>query len=445
MNTSLHFRAVLADTSELVAKENPGSDFELTLGLLVFGLTYAAITTDKIHKTIVALGGAVAMLLLGLVSQEKAFQSVDWNVIFLLAGMMIIAHSIQGTGFFQWVAVKLVKLAEARPLKVLLYLSIFAAFASAFLDNVTTVVLLTPVILYVARLLAVSAMPYLLSLILASNIGGTATLIGGPPNIIIGSAAGLDFGAFLLNMAPVALVILAAFLLTMVLLFRHQLHIEEETRLEALKLEEKGIIKDRRMLVISLTILGLTILGFLVHGIFHYEAATIALAGAVLVLLLGRSEVHEVLSQIEWTTLLFFVGLFIVVEGIIEVGFVDIAARSLLGFTGGDLGLTTMLLLWLSGVASGIVDNIPYTATLVPIVQELGSSMPVAPLWWALALGACLGGNATIVGASANVIVASLGERAGYKLSFISFLKYGLLITLESLIIASFYLWLRYL
>jgi Na+/H+ antiporter NhaD/arsenite permease-like protein len=445
MNANFRFNTLIADSSELMTKESPTSDANLALGLLVFGLTYAAITTDKIHKTIVALGGAVAMLLLGLITQEKAFQSVDWNVIFLLAGMMIIAHSIQGTGFFQWVAIKLVKLAQARPIKVLIYLSTFAAFASAFLDNVTTVVLLTPLILYVARLLTVSAMPYLLSLILASNIGGTATLIGDPPNIIIGSAAGLDFGAFLLNLAPVVLVILGVFLLTVMLLFRKELQIEEETRLAALEIEEKGIIKDRRMLVISLTVLGLTILGFLVQGIFHYEAATIALAGAVLVLLLGPSEVHEVLSEIEWTTLLFFVGLFIVVEAIIEVGFVAIAARSLLSFTGGDLGLTTMLLLWLSGVASGIVDNIPYTATMVPIIKELGNTMPVQPLWWALALGACLGGNATIVGASANVIVASLGERAGYKISFGSFLKYGLLITFESLVIASAYIWLRYL
>jgi Na+/H+ antiporter NhaD/arsenite permease-like protein len=212
-----------------------------------------------------------------------------------------------------------------------------------------------------------------------------------------------------------------------------------------MELDTKGVIKDQRMLAIALGVLGLVIVGFLLHGVFHYEAATIALAGAVLLILFGKLDIHELLSEIEWTTLFFFIGLFIVVEALIEVGFVQIVAHGLLGLTGGDLSLTTMLLLWLSGVASGIVDNIPYTATMVPIVQELGSSMPVEPLWWALALGACLGGNATLVGASANVIVAGLAERAGYPISFGAFLKYGLIITIESLLIASFYIWLRYL
>jgi Na+/H+ antiporter NhaD/arsenite permease-like protein len=420
-------------------------DPRLGLGLLVFGATYVAITADKIHKTIVALGGAVVMLLLGLVTQEQAFASVDWNVIFLLAGMMIIANSLQGTGFFQWVGVLLVKRARAEPMRVLLYLAGFTAVASAFLDNVTTVVLITPLILYIAGLLRVSAMPYLLTAILASNIGGTATLIGDPPNIIIGSAAGLDFGEFLLNLGPVALIIFAVLLGTLVLLFRNDLRVDAATRTAALQIETGGLIKDPRLLAITLGVLGLTLTGFLFHSLLHYEAATVALAGAVLVLLLGRRAVHDILSEIEWTTLLFFVGLFIVVEGVIEVGLVDLAARGVLDLTGGDVGVTALLLLWFSGVASGIVDNIPYTATMVPIVQELGATMPVQPLWWALALGACLGGNATIVGASANVIVASLGERAGVPISFRRFLPYGLLITAESLIIASGYVWLRYL
>jgi Na+/H+ antiporter NhaD/arsenite permease-like protein len=417
----------------------------LALGLLVFGATYVAITLEKVHKTIAALAGAVLMLLFGLISQERAFEHVDWNVIFLLAGMMIIANGIQRTGFFQFVAITLVKTAHAKPIRVLIYLSGFTALASAFLDNVTTVVLITPLILFIANQLRVSAMPYLLSVILASNIGGTATLIGDPPNIIIGSAAGLDFGAFLGNLTPVALIIFAVFLLTVVVLFRQDLRIDEATRAAAMELSTTGVIKDRRMLVISLGVLGVVIIGFLLHGVFHYEAATIALGGAVLMLLFGKIDVHEMLSEIEWTTLFFFIGLFIVIGALIDVGFVQIVAHALLGLTGGDLSLTTMLMLWLSGIASGIVDNIPYTATMVPIVQELGKSMPVEPLWWALALGACLGGNATIVGASANVIVAGLGERAGYPISFGAFLKYGLIVTLESLLIASFYIWLRYL
>jgi Na+/H+ antiporter NhaD/arsenite permease-like protein len=366
-------------------------------------------------------------------------------VIFLLAGMMIIANGIQRTGFFQLVAIRLVKAARAEPVRVLVYLAGFTALASAILDNVTTVVLVTPLILFIAYELRVSAMPYLLTVILASNIGGTATLIGDPPNIIVGSAAGLDFAAFLIHLAPVALIIFVVFVPTMIFMFRQELRVDAATRAAAMELDTTGVIKDQRMLVISLGVLGLVLVGFLLQSVFHYEAATIALAGAVLLLLFGKVDVHEILSEIEWTTLFFFVGLFILIGALIEVGFVQIVARALLGLTGGDLSLTTLLLLWLSGVASGIVDNIPYTATMVPIVQELGTSMPVGPLWWALALGACLGGNATIVGASANVIVAGLAERAGYPISFRAFLKCGLIITLESLLIASLYIWLRYL
>jgi len=417
----------------------------LALGLLVFGATYVAITLEKVHKTIVALAGAVLMLLLGLIPQKEAFARVDWNVIFLLAGMMIVANGIQRTGVFQWVAIKLVKAARAEPKRVLVYLSGFAALASAILDNVTTVVLVTPLILFIIRALHVSAMPYLLAVILASNIGGTATLIGDPPNIIVGSAAGLDFDAFLVNLAPVALIIFAVFVPTILFLFRRELWVDDTTRAALMELDTAGAIKDRRMLVISLGVLSLVIVGFFLQGVFHYEAATIALGGAVLMALFGKVDIHELLSEIEWTTLFFFFGLFIVVAALIEIGFIQMVARGLLGLTGGDLRLTTMVLLWLSGVASAIVDNIPYTATMVPIVQQLGASMPTGPLWWALALGACLGGNATIVGASANVIVAGLAERAGYPISFAAFLKYGLIITIESLLIASVYIWLRYL
>ncbi|HEU5100028.1 MAG TPA: ArsB/NhaD family transporter [Roseiflexaceae bacterium] len=417
----------------------------LTLSLLVFGATYVAITLEKVHKTIAALAGAVLMLLLGLISQERAFEHVDWNVIFLLAGMMIIANGLQQTGVFQFVAIQLVKAARAKPRQVLIYLAGFAALVSAVLDNVTTVVLVTPLVLFLAHALHISPLPFLIAVILASNIGGTATLIGDPPNVIIGSAAGLDFAAFLVNLAPVALLVFAVFVPTILFLFRHDLRVDAETRAAVMELDTAGVIKDRRMLAIALGVLGLVIVGFLLQGVFHYEAATIALGGAVLIALFEKRDIHELLSEIEWTTLFFFFGLFIVVGALIEVGLIEIMAHGLLGLTGGDLSLTTMLLLWLSGAASAIVDNIPYTATMVPIVQQLGAGMPSAPLWWALALGACLGGNATLVGASANVIVAGLAERAGYPISFGAFLKYGLIITLESLLIASVYIWLRYL
>src|SRR5688500_11928567 len=418
---------------------------DLLLALGVFVITYAAITIDKVHKTLVALAGAMAVLLLGLVSQEEAFEGVDWNVIFLLAGMMIIANTLARSGVFQWTASKIIDRAKGEPFRALLFLCAMTAILSAFLDNVTTVVLMVPLTIFVAKALDISPVPYLIAEILASNIGGAATLIGDPPNIIIGSASGLDFGAFLLNMGPPVLVIYVVFMAIMALFFRRELHVPQEQREEAMAMSEEGLIRDGRLLVQGLFVLGLVIVGFLLHGVLHLEAATIAMSGAVLLLFVSRAEVHEAITDIEWTTLLFFLGLFILVEALIKVGFVEIAARGVLNLTGGDLGATAIMLLWGSGVASGIIDNIPYTATMVPIVKELGQSMPVEPLWWSLALGACLGGNATAVGASANVIVLSLAEREGYKISFVQFLKYGFVVTLVSLLISTVYVWFRYL
>jgi Na+/H+ antiporter NhaD/arsenite permease-like protein len=418
---------------------------DLWLAIGVFVITYAAITVEKVHKTLVALGGAMAVLLLGLVTQEEAFEGVDWNVIFLLAGMMIIANSLKRTGIFQWMASKIIDVAKGEPFRVLLLLSTMTAVLSAFLDNVTTVVLMVPLTIFVANSLRISPVPYLISEILASNIGGAATLIGDPPNIIIGSASGLDFGAFLFNMGPPIVVIYLAFMGILALFFRKDLHVPMERRQQAMAMREDHIIRDRRLLIQGLAVLGAVIMGFLMHGVLHLEAATIAMSGAVLLLFISGAEVHDAITEIEWTTLLFFLGLFIVVEALIKVGFVEIAARGVLGVTGGELGPTTLLLLWGSGIASGIIDNIPYTATMVPIVQELGNQMPVEPLWWSMALGACLGGNATAVGASANVIVLSMSERAGYKISFVQFLRYGIIVTVVSLLISTVYVYLRYL
>lgn len=418
---------------------------DLWLALIVFVVTYAAIAVEKVHKTLVALAGAMAVLLLGLVSQEEAFHGVDWNVIFLLAGMMIIANTLSRTGIFQWMASKVIDQAKGEPFRVLLLLSAMTALLSAFLDNVTTVVLMVPLTLFVTKALGITPVPYLISEILASNIGGAATLIGDPPNIIIGSASGLDFVAFLFNMGPPALIVYLVFMGLIAFFFRGQLHVPRERRAEAMALSEEGLIKDRRLLVQGLVVLGLVLGGFLLHNVLHLEAATVAMSGAVLLLFISRAEVHEAITEIEWTTLLFFLGLFILVEALIKVGFVEIAARGVLDLTGGDLSWTAILLLWGSGIGSAIIDNIPYTATMVPIVQELGQTMPAEPLWWSMALGACFGGNATAVGASANVIVLSLAERAGYKISFLQFLKYGVVVTLASLLISTAYVWLRYL
>jgi Na+/H+ antiporter NhaD/arsenite permease-like protein len=412
----------------------------------VFLVTYAVIATDRVDKTLAALLGGLAVIVLKVIPQDVAFSAIDFNVIFLLAGMMILAGILRRTGFFQWVAIRSVKISGGEPYRLLVVLSIVAAVLSAFLDNVTTVVLIAPVTLYIATVLRVSPLPFLISEILASNIGGTATLIGDPPNILIGSASGLDFGAFLANMGPVALLVFLAFLGTLPFLFRGELEVHAEVREAVLALDEREVIGDPRLLRLSLVVIGATLVGFLLAGPLHYEPATIALLGATVLMLIARMEPDAVLREIEWPTLFFFIGLFMLVEAIVHVGIIGSIADGLFELTAGSQQVTTIGLLWLSAIASAIVDNIPYTATAIPIVHQLAAGgMEIEPLWWALALGACLGGNATIIGASANVVVANLAARAGHPITFRAFLPYGLVVVLESLLISTAYLWFRYL
>lgn len=417
----------------------------LLTGTAVFLVTYVIITSERIHRTIAALGGALVLVVLGILTQHRAFEAVDWNVIFLLAGMMIIANVTEKTGVFQWLAIRSAKIARGNPFYTLALLAGVTAVLSAFLDNVTTVVLIAPVTLYVATILGTKPMPFLIAQILASNIGGTATLIGDPPNIIIGSAADLDFVAFLVNLAPPAMIILLLLLPTMWLFFRKDLQVRSDQRLSIQDLDESKVITNPPLLRKALIVLGFTILGFLLHQVVGLEPATIALIGALVLLAISGVDLHGILKDVEWATLLFFVGLFILVEGVVQVGLVGLMAEWLLALAQGNLQVTTLMILWLSAIASGVIDNIPYTATMVPIVQELGNHMPSRPLWWALALGACLGGNLTLVGASANVVVASISERGGYPIAFRTFLKYGAVVTLESLLVATAYVWLRYL
>ena len=419
---------------------------DVVVAATIFVITYALIATDRIDKTVAALLGGLAMVVLRVIDQEAAFHAIDFNVIFLLAGMMALAGTLRRTGFFQWVAIRSVKVAGGDPIRLIVVLSVVAAGLSAFLDNVTTVVLIAPVTLYIAATLRVSPFPFLVSEILASNIGGTATLIGDPPNILIGSAAGLDFAAFLGTMAPAAVLVFIAFVVTVRLFFRGALEVHAEVRDAVLALDEREVLTDVRLLRISLVVIGLTILGFLVHGVLGYEPATIALLGAAALMLVTRSDPAEILREIEWPTVFFFVGLFMLVEGVVEVGIIGAIAAGLFELTAGDPSITTIGLLWLSGVASAIVDNIPYTAAMIPVVRELGAQgLAVEPLWWSLALGACLGGNATIIGASANVVVANLAGRAGHPITFRGFLPYGTVVVVESLVISSVYLWVRFL
>ncbi len=423
---------------------------ELALASLIFSITYLLIISERIHKTVAALAGGLVMIAFRVLDQEEAFAAIDFNVIFLLVGMMIIANTLGKTGAFQWLAIRSAKLAKGNPIQILLFMAIITAVASAFLDNVTTVVLMAPLSLFVASILQVNPVPFLLTLIMASNIGGTATLIGDPPNIIIGSGADLDFLDFLAHLAPVILLILAVFLVMVFFLFRHQLQTRPELQHRIMELDESEVLTDRVLLRKSLLILFLVAVGFLLHGPLDYEPATVALGGATALILIGRQHPREALLDVEWSTIFFFVGLFMVVGGADEVGLLEDIGERMADASGGHLSAATILTLWPAGILSSIVNQIPYAAAMIPVVEEMSQGLQVGdsasnPLWWALALGAGLGANFTPVAAAANVYVIGVADRAGYRVTFFQFLRYGLLVTMVSLVIATVYVWLRYL
>lgn len=412
----------------------------------IFLVAYGLIASERFDRTLVALLGGLLVVVLGIIDQHQAFEAIDFNVIFLLAGMMIIAGGLSQTGFFEYVAGRAIHVSKGEPFRLLILLALLTAALAAVLDNVTTVVLLAPVTLSLARTLKVSPLPYLLSQVFASNIGGTATLIGDPPNILIGSAAGLDFGAFLAHLAPVVVLIMVGFIGLMAISFRG--HMEDDaSRLDRLaELDPAAAIKDRPKMIRALVVLGLTLVGFLFHSAIGLEAATIALLGATVLMIIGPLDPHEALRDIEWNTLFFFVGLFMLIEAVVDVGIVGGVATALSDAVGGDLTIATMAILWFSAIASAIVDNIPYTATAIPIVQGMiDGGLAGDVLWWSLALGACLGGNLTIVGASANIVVANLAQRDGHPITFWQFFRYGAAVVVMSLIVSTVYLWVRYL
>ena len=412
----------------------------------IFVGAYALIASERFDRTLVALLAGFVVVALGIIDQHAAFEAIDLNVIFLLAGMMVIASTLARTGLFEWLAIRSVRLSGGEPLRLLLILSLVTALLSAFLDNVTTVVLTAPITLSVARRLDISPTPYLISQILASNIGGTATLIGDPPNILIGSAAGLDFGTFLVNLAPVTVLVFLAFVVVMRVAFGGSLDVAADKREAALEMTEGSAITDRSLLIRALIVVTLTLIGFLLHSAIGVEAATVAMLGATVLMLVARLDPHDAFREVEWSTLFFFVGLFVLVEAIVDVGIVAGIAETLADASGGDVVITSLGLLWFSALASAIVDNIPYTATAIPVVHRLvETGMPAEPLWWSLALGACLGGNLTIVGASANIVVANLAARAGHPIRFTEFFRYGSIVVAISLVISTAYVAVRYL
>jgi Na+/H+ antiporter NhaD/arsenite permease-like protein len=419
------------------------------LAIGIFLVTYGLIVAEKIHRTIVAMLGGVLMVVLGIVDQESALHHIDFNTLGLLIGMMIIVSVTAETGLFKYIAVISAKKAKGDPVRIMLALALITAAGSAFLDNVTTVLLMVPVTFSITRQLRVTPVPFLITQILACNIGGTATLIGDPPNIMIGSAVKeLTFMAFINNLAPIAAIILAVYLPLFVWLFRKQIRTSDELKQTIMELDEKEVIADRKLLIKSLSVMGLTIVGFFLHQALHLESATVALAGAFLLLLLTGEHAMEVaFTKVEWTTIFFFVGLFVLVSGLVDTGVISKLAEQSIELTGGELVATSMLILWLSAIASAFLDNIPFVATMIPMIQEMGN-MGVAnlePLWWSLALGACLGGNGTLIGASANLIVAGLSAKEGYPIKFIAYMKIAFPLMLLSIVISSVYIYIRYL
>ncbi|MEA4925121.1 MAG: ArsB/NhaD family transporter [Syntrophomonadaceae bacterium] len=414
------------------------------LSIAVFVMVYALIITEKIHRTIVALLGAAIITAIGVISQEKAFAAIDFNTIGLLIGMMIIVGITRQSGVFEYLAIKSAKLVGGKPLAIMGVLALITALASALLDNVTTVLLIVPVTFAITDRLDISPIPFLFTEIIASNIGGTATLIGDPPNLMIGSATGLGFMDFVANLALPVLVILLVTIALMLFIFRKQLHTSDERIQSIFELNEKEAIKDWLLLKRSLLILALTIIGFLLHQSLHLESATVALLGAAVLMLISNEHPEETLLNIEWPTIFFFAGLFILVGGLVETGVIELIAHKALLITEGSLVRTGMLVLWLSALASACVDNIPFVATMIPLLQTIGqlSSLPMESIWWALAMGACLGGNGTLIGASANVIVAGIAERYGTPLGFIDFLKVGFPLMILSIILSMLYLYL---
>jgi len=425
--------------------EDGGSGQVLVAGG-VFVVAYALIAIEKVDRTLVALAGGLLMVILGILDQGEAFAAIDFNVIFLLAGMMILAHTTSRTGLFEAIALWAVRRGGHHPFGLLVVLALITAGLSAFLDNVTTVVLLAPVAISVARTLGVNPVPFLVAQVFASNIGGTATLIGDPPNIMIGSAAGLGFNDFLVNLTPVILLILVAFTGIMWAFFGRMLRPPAEHFFDVLPQDPADAIHDRPLLARSLVVLAATLAGFLAHGLIGLEVATIALAGATALMLVGGLEVRDTLREIEWPTLFFFFGLFILVEGIVRVGIVGAIAQEIVVAANGRVEVAALAILWFSAGASAIVDNIPYTATAIPIVERLiADGMASEALWWCLALGACLGGNLTIIGASANIVVANLAAREEHPIRFLEFLRYGVAVVGASLVISTLYVWVRYL
>jgi len=449
MNVS---ESVSTHTSSVIFGLDP-----LYTSLAILVVVYGIIMTEKYNRAVLSLVGAGLMILSGVITQTAAIEGIDFNTIGLLTGMMVIVTITQKTGIFQYVAIKSAKLVRGRPVSIMFMLALVTALFSSLLDNVTTVLLVTPVALLLVEALHINPLPYLFTIIFSSNIGGSATLIGDPPNIMIGSAANLSFNDFLTHVAPVIPLIMAATLVIITLVFRKSFVTTQENIDRVMEFNENGALTDSTLLKQSLSVLFLALVGFSLGHSYHIEPATVAMFGAAILLLIQTffhsvedqdHNFEHVMSEVEWITIFFFVGLFVIVTGIEHTGFLGMISSEIVSLTGGSHELTVGAVLWVSALASALIDNIPFVASMIPVIQSMSDTFTpyqIETLWWALSLGACLGGNGSLVGASANLIVAGFAQRAGHPISFLVFLKYAFFMMLISIAISHAYLYIMYL
>ncbi|MBE5062004.1 ArsB/NhaD family transporter [Lachnospiraceae bacterium DSM 108991] len=418
---------------------------EAVISVIVFLLVMAAIISEKMHRAVAAMAGAVILLLFHVLSVDEATTYVDINTIGVLVGMMLFVAVVKNSGLFEYVAIKAAKLTKGRPMAILVVFAIITAVLSAFLDNVTTVLLIGPMTIAITQMLEVNPIPYLLSQIMASNIGGTATLIGDPPNIMIGSAAGLSFMDFVVNTGSVIVIILAVTVLIYYFMYRGQISVIEENMHKVMELDENRSIKDKPLLIKSVIMTVVVVIGFVFHSQLQVESATVALFAAGFMLVFGKQDAEEIILGVEWSTILFFIGLFVVVGGMQKSGVITSLAELMMEFIGNNEALGIVIILWVSAIISSFLDNIPFVATLIPLILTMESGgVDVTPLWWALSLGACLGGNGTLVGASANVVLAGVSAKNGYPITFMQYTKTGFPLMLISILISTVYLLLRF-
>lgn len=426
-------------------------EIKTMMAIVIFVVAYMLIVSEKIHRTIVGIVGGVLVILCGILTQEQAIRHIDFNTLGLLIGMMIIVNITSETGLFNFLAIWSTKKVKAKPVALLVILSTLTMLCSAFLDNVTTVLFIVPITLSITTQLKMDAKPFLISLIISSNIGGTATLIGDPPNIMIGSAVGLDFMDFVVNVMGISIFIFIVVMVLLVGIYRKQLHTTPELQAQIMKIHAGKQISQPDLLKKCLVVLFMTIVFFIFHSALHLETATVALAGAGLLLLVScahdEGTIVKVLSKVEWSTIFFFAGLFVLVGGLVATGVIRDLAIEAMQLTQGNLTATAMLVLWMSAIASAFVDNIPFVATMIPLIKDMGTLgiTQLDPLWWSLALGACLGGNGTLIGASANVVVASMAAKRGKQISFIGYMKIAFPVMILSILISSVYVYWRYL